>query len=131
MERQTRFPLRQAARRFNYQQRVGRTGRRDAPLSAALTVCRGRTHDDFYFQSAERITSDPPPQPYLDLERFEIVRRVLNAEALRRAFQDHLDGITEAGGANVHGQFGNVSDWPARMLRSVRRTQDGPPPVTG
>jgi len=101
-------------RRFNYQQRVGRTGRRDAPLSAALTVCRGRTHDDFYFQNAERITSDPPPQPYLDLERFEIVRRVLNAEALRRAFQDHLDGITEAGGANVHGQFGNVSDWQAR-----------------
>ena len=28
--------------RFNYQQRVGRAGRRDDPLAAALTICRGR-----------------------------------------------------------------------------------------
>ena len=49
--------------RFNYQQRVGRAGRRGTGLSAALTLCRGRSHDDYYFQRADRITSDPPPQP--------------------------------------------------------------------
>ncbi|MFK8812418.1 helicase-related protein, partial [Escherichia coli] len=33
--------------RFNYQQRVGRAGRRSSHFSAALTVCRGaRSHDE-------------------------------------------------------------------------------------
>ena len=55
--------------RFNYQQRVGRAGRRGAGVAAALTVCRVRSHDEFYFQNADRVTSDPPPPPYLDLRR--------------------------------------------------------------
>ncbi|HEV2392683.1 MAG TPA: helicase-related protein, partial [Verrucomicrobiae bacterium] len=50
--------------RFNYQQRVGRAGRRGAGLAVALTLCRGRSHDDYYFQRPERITSERPPQPY-------------------------------------------------------------------
>ena len=37
--------------RFNYQQRVGRAGRRSEHLAAALTVCRGgRSHDEHYFR---------------------------------------------------------------------------------
>lgn len=106
--------------RFNYQQRVGRAGRRGSGLSIALTVCRGRSHDDFYFQNPHRITSDPPPQPYLDLRREEIVRRALIAEALRRAFKacavlaGNEDGDEEESptlGNNVHGQFGAAADW--------------------
>ena len=37
------------------------------PFSFALTLCRDRSHDDYYFNNPERITGDPPPQPYLDL----------------------------------------------------------------
>jgi DEAD/DEAH box helicase domain-containing protein len=102
--------------RFNYQQRVGRAGRRGAGVAVALTVCRGRSHDDFYFQNADRITSDPPPQPYLDLRREEIVQRVLSAEALRRAFGNYFSTIAagEEAGHNVHGQFGLAEEWPDR-----------------
>ena len=73
--------------RFNYQQRVGRAGRRDDPLALALTICRGRSHDDYYFDHPEKITGDPPPAPYLDLSRPEILQRVLAIEVLRQAFR--------------------------------------------
>lgn len=99
--------------RFNYQQRVGRAGRRGSGMSVALTVCRGRSHDDFYFQHVDRITSDPPPQPYLDMTRPEIIQRALTAEMLRRAFANagiQFDPKTERN-SNVHGQFGTAEGW--------------------
>src|SRR5215472_14896319 len=73
-------------RRFNYQQRVGRAGRRKAAVSLAVTFCRGRSHDDFYFQRPESMTGDPPPPPYVDMGSESIFQRVLIKEILRRAF---------------------------------------------
>src|SRR5947207_960003 len=90
--------------RFNYQQRVGRAGRRRDPLAVSLTMCRSsRSHDDYYFSRPDRITGDPPPRPYLDLDRPEILERALTKELLRRAFH----GISEDDdsvelGVNVH-----------------------------
>jgi ATP-dependent helicase YprA (DUF1998 family) len=98
--------------RFNYQQRVGRAGRRQDPLAVALTICRGsRSHDDYYFARPDRITGDPPPAPYLDLGRPEILRRVLSSEVLHQAFR-HIGVTSDADlGDNVHGQFGGSDDW--------------------
>ncbi|MFE7903000.1 DEAD/DEAH box helicase [Streptomyces sp. NPDC057424] len=103
--------------RFNYQQRVGRAGRRTSPVALALTVCRGRSHDEHYFQDPQRITNDPTPPPYLSTDMQDIYQRVLAAEVLRRAF----DAVQGAAGddtgpdptRNVHGQFGHTADWPA------------------
>ena len=47
--------------RFNYQQRVGRAGRRRDPYSFALTLCRDRTHDEYYFSNPSKITNEAPP----------------------------------------------------------------------
>jgi hypothetical protein len=102
--------------RFNYQQRVGRAGRRRDPLAVALTICRARSHDDYYFTNPQRITGDPPPPPYLDLRRPEILQRVLAIELLRRAFlhvgRSHPDAEL---GTNVHGQFGSAGDWASHQ----------------
>lgn len=96
--------------RFNYQQRVGRAGRAGQAFSYALTVCRGGSHDDFYFNFPERITGDKPPQPYLDMRRVEIIRRVVAAELLRRAFK-RLPAPPEHRPESAHGAFGLANEW--------------------
>ncbi|MBL8049624.1 MAG: DEAD/DEAH box helicase [Anaerolineales bacterium] len=104
-------------RRFNYQQRVGRAGRRGTGVSFAITFCRGRSHDDYYFQHLESITGDAPPVPYIDVSNKSesIFRRVLVKETLRLAFKS--TGIasqiaqTANGADSVHGEFGLSTDW--------------------
>ncbi|OYW98861.1 MAG: hypothetical protein B7Z15_21685, partial [Rhizobiales bacterium 32-66-8] len=106
--------------RFNYQQRVGRAGRAGQAFSYALTLCRGGSHDDFYFNNPERITGDTPPQPYLDLRRQEIIQRVVNSEVLRRAFLALPDTIRPSGrGDSTHGAFGPAADWKGLFREPV------------
>ena len=124
--------------RFNYQQRVGRAGRSGQRFSYAITMCRDRTHDDFYFNHAERITGDLPPQPYLDATA-HILRRVAAAECLRRAFLN-LDDRPRPTRDSLHGAFGESEDWPRRRDRirvwlesaeDVTEVVDGLRPGTG
>lgn len=95
--------------RFNYQQRVGRAGRRGDPIAYSLTLCRLRTHDDHYFSHTNEITNDETPQPYLDLRSKDIIKRVLTKEVLFQAFP--CPDTENANERNVHGNFGKVSDW--------------------
>lgn len=109
--------------RFNYQQRVGRAGRRrDEPFSYSLTLCRDRTHDEFYFTRPERITNESPPAPYLDMSREEIIVRAIAAEVLRLGFESIGSADTSFdGGRNTHGEFGKIA-WFEQNRDKVERS---------
>jgi ATP-dependent helicase YprA (DUF1998 family) len=100
--------------RFNYQQRVGRAGRRFQAFALAITLCRGRSHDEFYYNFPERITCDKPPVPFLSMSRMEIAQRLMAKECLRRAF--HAAGVRwwhSPIPPDSHGEFGLHSAWQA------------------
>lgn len=106
--------------RFNYQQRVGRAGRRGQPFAIAITLCRGRSHDEHYYNHPERITGDKPPVPFLSMSRVEIAQRLLAKECLRRAFRNAgvrwWDSPTPP---DSHGEFGTVTEWAGARKDAV------------
>lgn len=97
--------------RFNYQQRVGRAGRREQAYSVILTFCRGRSHDEFYFANPQKITGDAPPTPFLTMGQERIFKRLLAKEIFRRAYVEKNIDITSGDRSSVHGEFGSVDSW--------------------
>lgn len=97
--------------RFNYQQRVGRGGRRGQAYSVILTLCRGRSHDEHYFLNPQQITGDQPPTPFLSMDQYEILQRLFAKEVLYYAFKSFArnKGIRLDG--NTHGEFGSRLGW--------------------
>jgi DEAD/DEAH box helicase domain-containing protein len=100
--------------RFNYQQRAGRAGRKKQAFSAALTYCRGQTHDRIHFEHPEEMTSGIPPQPSISVSEDQkiLAERLFNKEVLRRAFQ--AVGLTWTAfnsQPDTHGEMGIVQDY--------------------
>jgi len=107
--------------RFNYQQRAGRAGRRGQAFAIVLTLCRGRSHDEFYYQYPERITGDRPPVPFLSMSQVEIARRLLAKECLRRAFLDAgVHWWESPTPPDSHGEFGTTEAWRNSEDRRAR-----------
>jgi len=104
--------------RFNYQQRAGRAGRRGQAFATVLTLCRGRSHDEFYYRHPERITGEKPPVPFLSMSRVEIAERIVAKECLRRAFlATGVQWWESPIPPDAHGEFGLAADWAADPAR--------------
>lgn len=103
--------------RYNYQQRVGRGGRRGQAYSLILTLCRGRSHDLHYFNNPQQITGDEPPTPFLSMDRTEISRRMITKEVLYWAFKDIIDFQDDK---SIHGEFGLLIDWDNQLKSDLQ-----------
>ena len=97
--------------RFNYQQRVGRGGRRGQAYSVILTLCRGRSHDEHYFLNPHQITGDQPPTPFLSMDQYEILQRLFAKEILYYAFKAYAQKHSVRLDGNTHGEFGTRQEW--------------------
>lgn len=132
------FQANMPPQRFNYQQRVGRAGRRGQAFSFVLTVCRSKSHDLHYFRHPNEITGDPPPPPFLTLSlemiAQRLVRKVWFVEAFRRLRQEKsaagvawpADGERRP---DNHGEFfsvtwleANRSDWLPAIRRALEKS---------
>jgi Lhr-like helicase len=97
--------------RFNYQQRVGRAGRRGQAFSTVLTVCRSKSHDVHYFHNPIEITGSAPPPPFITTELVDIPSRLLRKFWLVEAFRvlREESGTDWAGDdivpGDIHGEF--------------------------
>jgi DEAD/DEAH box helicase domain-containing protein len=91
------FQANMPPQRFNYQQRVGRAGRRGQAFSFVLTVCRSKSHDLHYFRHAEKITGDLPPPPFLTTGLEMIAQRLVRKGWLIAAFRYLRRAETAAG----------------------------------
>lgn len=119
--------------RYNYQQRVGRGGRRGQAYSCAVTFCRGKSHDTYYYHTAtEEMLGSIPVAPKLTIKPIEnngrytfkssIVRRILTKNILKFAFKEILPTAYQNYGgdhenedipnfSDTHGEFGHVFLW--------------------
>jgi hypothetical protein len=94
--------------RYNYQQRVGRAGRRGQAFSMALTICRNRSHELYHFDNPNAMLSDVPPAPFLTINK-EVLERLLTKHVLRDVFRQA--GFVATNGRQTNGEFREVSYW--------------------
>lgn len=118
--------------RYNYQQRVGRGGRRGQAFSTAVTFCRGRSHDVYYYYKAtEEMLGSVPAAPKLSLAPYKdmkngivvyemkqaIMKRVIVKSVFREALRGQAfdyDLIDNAG------EFGRVGEWESKNKVIIR-----------
>lgn len=133
------FQANMPPQRFNYQQRVGRAGRRGQAFAFVLTACRSKSHDLFYFRNPEKITGDLPPPPFLTTKLEMICQRLVRKIWLVAAFKWLREQVVDSGQSwpvdgdrhkpDNHGEFfqvhwlkENQANWLPRIRNALKET---------
>jgi hypothetical protein len=109
--------------RFNYQQRVGRAGRKGQRFAVAMTFCRGSSHDRYHYDNPIEMMTSVPPQPFLSMgaDQMQIALRMAAKECLRLAFRDlgvwWKEYVTKP---DTHGEMGRRSQYSGRSADLLR-----------
>lgn len=117
--------------RYNYQQRVGRAGRRGQAYSAALTFCRGRSHDNYYYYDAiKEMTGGQPADPSLAVN--PMVGASENLVVVKRIILKHILMLISAGKDlwSTNGTCGQLGGTKAK-LNPIDWNQDVRPEIVG
>ena len=104
--------------RFNYQQRVGRAGRKGQSFAIAFTFCKGQTHDRIHFEHPDEMTGSVPPQPKLAMGKDQqiLIERLFAKEILRQAFLSFNVSWADTNSApDTHGEMGMVTEAGTRI----------------
>jgi Lhr-like helicase len=108
--------------RYNYQQRVGRAGRGGQAFSIALTLCRGNSHDSYYYSNLDGMVNAKPPTPFIPIEKnSEISKRIFYKELLRDIFRQKgvvnkvLSVNPNEDFQDTHGEFGSYNDFVVEL----------------
>lgn len=110
--------------RYNYQQRVGRGGRRGQAYSTAFTCCRGRSHDVYYYYKAtEDMVGAIPVAPTLSLApykdtdidgtvSYKMKQAIMKRVIIKSIFREALRGTAfDYELIDNAGEFGRICDW--------------------
>lgn len=102
--------------RFNYQQRVGRAGRRGQLFSYSLVNFRDNLHDSYYYSQPSEMVFGDIPKPFITINQPDIFTRVLTADILenfqlnhKKKDQGRTRSTKSSGGDS--GDIGYVSNW--------------------
>ena len=114
--------------RYNYQQRVGRAGRGGQAYSIALTLCRGNSHDSYYYSNLDGMVNAKPPTPFIPMEQnSDISKRIFYKEILRDVFRQKGTKNTSMSMnptedfQDTHGEFGSYDDFVNEL--SITKTE--------
>jgi len=115
-------------RRFNYQQRVGRAGRRGDRLAISLTFCKGQSHDEYYFRNNLQMVAEKNPSPKLDLEVDKILFRVVLKNFFYEVFQTNQQiqrnfNQVRVDESPTNGKFGSIGEFKTHHALIVNAYQ--------
>ncbi len=111
-------------KRFNYQQRVGRAGRRFDKLSLSVTFCKGLKHDEYYFNNQILMVGWETPSPKLDIDNSRIIERIVLRNFLNIIVNSNEDlkEALEVPQFQVEGDYNNGFFGTIGTVQQCRRT---------